>query len=165
MPPTPHLQNLIRTQGPIPFAVFMEEALYGEGGYYSREDVPIGEEGDYVTGPTLSPLFGRVTARLLERLDKALGKSAAEMFEAGYGTGVHLENVVATLLEKTMGIHESGLAIFLAGLLNVFVIPRNLGKVTGPDGTMEIVANLVRIPDVAFINWDRFPDRSGTEGR
>jgi SAM-dependent MidA family methyltransferase len=101
--PTPRLQDLIRTQGPIPFAVFMEEALYGEGGYYSREDVPIGEEGDYVTGPTLSPLFGRVTSRLLERLDKALGKTAAEMFEAGYGTGVHLENVVATLLEKTMG--------------------------------------------------------------
>ncbi len=99
----PLLQNLIRTQGPIPFATFMEEALYGDGGYYSREDVPIGEEGDYVTGATLSPLFGRVTARLLERLDKALGKTAAEMFEAGYGTGVHLENVVATLLEKTMG--------------------------------------------------------------
>lgn len=99
----PPLQDLIRTQGPIPFAVFMEEALYGEGGYYSRVDVPIGEEGDYVTGTTLSPLFGRVTTRLLERLDKALGKTAAEMFEAGYGTGVHLENVVATLLEKTMG--------------------------------------------------------------
>lgn len=81
----------------------MEEALYGEDGYYSRQDIPIGEAGDYVTGPTFSPLFGRVTARLLERLDKAIGKAAAEMFEAGYGTGVHLENVVATLLEKTMG--------------------------------------------------------------
>lgn len=103
MPPTDRLQTLIRTQGPIPFAVFMEQALYGDGGYYSREDVPIGEEGDYVTGATLSPLFGRVTARLLERLDKALGTTAAEMFEAGYGTGLHLENVVATLLEKTMG--------------------------------------------------------------
>ena len=84
------LHNLIRTQGPIPFATFMEEALYGEGGYYSRQDIPIGEEGDYVTGPTLSPLFGRVTARLLGRLDKAIGKSAAEMFEAGYGTGVQI---------------------------------------------------------------------------
>ncbi len=103
MPPTDRLQTLIRTQGPIPFAVFMEQALYGEGGYYSRDDVPIGEEGDYVTGATISPLFGRVTARLLERLDKALGTAAAEMFEAGYGTGLHLENVVATLLEKTMG--------------------------------------------------------------
>jgi SAM-dependent MidA family methyltransferase len=81
----------------------MEEALYGEGGYYSRNDVPIGEAGDFVTGATLSPLFGRVTARLLERLDGALGETSAELFEAGYGTAVHLESVVSTLLERTMG--------------------------------------------------------------
>jgi len=100
--PTPRLQSLIRAQGPIPFAVFMEEALYGEGGYYSREDVPIGESGDYVTGATLSPLFGRVTARLLRRLDGPLGKPA-EMFEAGFGTGVHLGNVVSSLLDSAEG--------------------------------------------------------------
>jgi SAM-dependent MidA family methyltransferase len=99
MPPAPRLQSLIRAQGPIPFAVFMEEALYGEGGYYSREDVPIGESGDYVTGASLSPLFGRVTAGLLKRLDGPLGKPA-EMFEAGFGTAVHLENVVSTLLDR-----------------------------------------------------------------
>ena len=99
---TPRLQNLIRTQGPIPFAAFMEEALYGEGGYYSREDLPIGEEGDYVTGSSLSPLFGRATARLLQRLDPASARPA-ELFEAGYGTGAHLESVVATLLERTLG--------------------------------------------------------------
>jgi SAM-dependent MidA family methyltransferase len=99
MPPAPRLHSLIRAQGPIPFAAFMEEALYGEGGYYSREDVPIGESGDYVTGASLSPLFGRVTARLLGRLDGPLGKPA-EMFEAGFGTGAHLGNVVSTLLDR-----------------------------------------------------------------
>lgn len=93
MPPTPRLQDLIRTQGPIPFAVFMEEALYGPEGYYSREEIPIGEEGDYVTGSSLSPLFGRSTARLLSRLDTVLGKPA-ELFEAAYGTGAHLRGVL-----------------------------------------------------------------------
>lgn len=85
--------------GPIPFAAFMEEALYGPGGYYAREDLPIGEAGDYVTGASFSPLFGRVTARLLRRLDAALGRPA-ELFEAGYGTGVHIGNVVAALGEE-----------------------------------------------------------------
>jgi SAM-dependent MidA family methyltransferase len=99
LPPTSRLQSLIRTQGPVPFATFMEEALYGEGGYYCRQDIPIGESGDYVTGASLSPLFGRVTARLLGRLDKAMEKSA-EMFEAGFGTGAHLESVVSTLLDR-----------------------------------------------------------------
>ena len=99
MPPAPRLQSRIRAHGPIPFAVFMEEALYGEGGYYSREDVPIGETGDYVTGASLSPLFGRVTARLLKRLDGPLGQPA-EMLEAGFGTGVHLANVVSSLSDR-----------------------------------------------------------------
>jgi SAM-dependent MidA family methyltransferase len=92
--PTPadRLRDRICAEGPIPFAAFMEEALYGEGGYYRREDVPIGEAGDYVTGSSFSPLFGRATARLLRRLDRALGRPA-DFFEAGYGTGVHLASM------------------------------------------------------------------------
>jgi SAM-dependent MidA family methyltransferase len=79
---------------PIPFASFMESALYGPEGYYNRSDLPIGESGDYVTGSSLSPLFGRATARLLSRLDRALGRPA-DFFEAAYGTGAHLASVVA----------------------------------------------------------------------
>lgn len=98
--PTPadRLRDRIRASGPIPFAAFMEEALYGEGGYYRRDDLPIGEEGDFVTGSSFSPLFGRATARLLRRLDGALGRPA-DFFEAGSGTGVHLANVASTLLD------------------------------------------------------------------
>lgn len=92
------IRDRIRTEGPISFAVFMEEALYGEGGYYNRPDPPIGEAGDFVTGASLSPLFGRTTARLLRRLDRALGRPA-DLFEAGYGTGTHLANVVSALTE------------------------------------------------------------------
>ncbi|HEX3130722.1 MAG TPA: SAM-dependent methyltransferase [Thermoanaerobaculia bacterium] len=96
--PTPadRLRVRIRAEGPIPFAAFMEEALYGEDGYYNRPDPPIGEAGDFVTGASFSPLFGRATARLLRRLDRALGRPA-ELFEAGYGTGAHLGNVLAAL--------------------------------------------------------------------
>lgn len=93
--PTPadRLRERIRSGGPIPFAVFMEEGLYGEGGYYRREGLPIGESGDFVTGSSFSPLFGRATSRLLQRLDRALG-CPADFFEAGYGTGIHLGNVL-----------------------------------------------------------------------
>jgi SAM-dependent MidA family methyltransferase len=97
--PADRLRARIRSAGPIPFAAFMEEALYGEGGYYRRDDLPIGEAGDFVTGSSFSPLFGRSTARLLRRLDRALGRPA-DFLEAGCGTGVHLANVAATLLER-----------------------------------------------------------------
>jgi Uma2 family endonuclease len=69
------------------------------------------------------------------------------------------ELIEGVLLEKPVGYTESRLAMFLGGLLNVFVIPRNLGLVTGPDGTVELMADLVRIPDIAFTNWDRMPGR------
>jgi SAM-dependent MidA family methyltransferase len=82
----------------LPFASFMEQALYGEGGYYRREALAIGEDGDFVTGSTLSPLFGRATARLLRRLDAALD-SPAGLLEAGSGTGAHLSHVLSALSE------------------------------------------------------------------
>jgi Uma2 family endonuclease len=69
------------------------------------------------------------------------------------------ELVEGVLLEKTVGFIESGLAGFLIGVLNAFVLPRNLGVVTGEAGTVELTAGLVRIPDVAFTSWDRLPGR------
>jgi Uma2 family endonuclease len=74
------------------------------------------------------------------------------------------ELVEGVLVEKTMGLQESSLAVFLAGILNLFVIPRNLGKVTGADGTIQLVTDLVRIPDVAFFSWDRLPNRQMPKG-
>jgi Uma2 family endonuclease len=69
------------------------------------------------------------------------------------------ELVEGVLVEKPMGYRESALAGFLLGVLNAFVIPRNLGIVTGPDGTVRLFAGLVRIPDVAFTSWTRLPGR------
>jgi Uma2 family endonuclease len=45
----------------------------------------------------------------------------------------------------------------LIAFLRAFVIPRNLGIVTGESGMMKLFAGLVRIPDVAFASWERLP--------
>ena len=74
----------------------MEDALYGDGGYYDRSALAIGPDGDFVTGSTLSPVFGQMTAGIIRRLDEALGKRA-EYLEAGYGGGQHLAAVVEAL--------------------------------------------------------------------
>lgn len=89
------LRQRIRRHGPITFAEFMEEALYGAGGYYARERLAIGPQGDYVTGSSLSPLFGRATARVLRRLAEA--GAGGDYLEAGYGSGEHLAAVVDAL--------------------------------------------------------------------
>jgi Uma2 family endonuclease len=69
------------------------------------------------------------------------------------------ELIDGVLVEKAMGLRESFLAIALAAILWNFVRPKKLGVVTGADGTMRLISGLVRIPDVAFISWNRLPNR------
>jgi Uma2 family endonuclease len=71
---------------------------------------------------------------------------------------VPCELVEGTLVEKAVGYHESLLATFLIRRLGAWVDRRNLGFVTGEAGMMQIFPGLVRIPDVAFTAWARFPE-------
>ncbi len=82
----------IASQGPIPFAAFMDAALYGEGGYYAVDRPLIGRHGDFVTG-SRSRLFANATDRLLAKLDQQLGRSA-DFLEVGFGDGQHLSHLV-----------------------------------------------------------------------
>jgi Uma2 family endonuclease len=67
------------------------------------------------------------------------------------------ELVDGVLVEKTVGFEESWLAVRLAGLISLYLEARNLGIATGADGMFRIAKGLVRIPDVAFVSWDRIP--------
>lgn len=67
------------------------------------------------------------------------------------------ELVDGTLVERAMGWQESMLAAALIEILRAFVMPRNLGVVTGPDGFIELFPLTVRGPDVSFVSWTRLP--------
>ncbi len=70
--------------GWISFSDFMRLALYAPGlGYYSAGSAKFGKEGDFVTAPEISPLFGRTLARFAsEWLTEA-----PNIMELGAGTG------------------------------------------------------------------------------
>jgi Uma2 family endonuclease len=69
------------------------------------------------------------------------------------------ELVEGTLVEKPVGLEESFLAGWLLTLINQYVVPRNLGVVTGEAGLMELPEGPVRGPDVAFTSWGRMANR------
>src|SRR5262249_19700060 len=73
------------------------------------------------------------------------------------------ELVDGVLVEKTMGMRESALAVWLGFLLDEFLNANGLGLVAGADGTFPLMPRLVRIPDVAFVSWKRLPDRTYPE--
>lgn len=69
------------------------------------------------------------------------------------------ELVDGVLVEKPMGYYESWLATILIKLLGNFLDEHDLGIALGEAGTLRLAPGLVRIPDVSFISWERFPRR------
>jgi Uma2 family endonuclease len=67
------------------------------------------------------------------------------------------ELVDGVLVEKTMGYIESLLAVYISRKIGDFVESHKLGIVLGEAGTLRILPGQVRIPDVSFISWDKFP--------
>jgi Uma2 family endonuclease len=69
------------------------------------------------------------------------------------------ELVDGVLVEKAMGYYESLLAALLIGFLRRYLEEHDLGIVLGEAGPLRLAPGLVRVPDVSFIAWERFPDR------
>jgi Uma2 family endonuclease len=69
------------------------------------------------------------------------------------------ELIDGVLVEKTMGYFESRLAVVLGFFLQEFLERHDLGIVLGSDGTLRILEDQIRVPDVAFLAWEHFPGR------
>jgi SAM-dependent MidA family methyltransferase len=82
------LAQLIHREGPITFDRFMEEALYGDGGFFASGHGAGRAGRDFVTSPEAGPLFGVCVARALDRLWRALDEPDPFLVvEAGASTG------------------------------------------------------------------------------
>ncbi|HEU4758481.1 MAG TPA: SAM-dependent methyltransferase [Dehalococcoidia bacterium] len=86
----------IRQEGPIPFREFMAMALYAPGlGYYCSPRAKMGREGDYLTSPEVSPIFGALVGRQLREMWEAMGQPEPfDVVEAGAGTGALCRDVL-----------------------------------------------------------------------
>jgi SAM-dependent MidA family methyltransferase len=90
-----YLQDAIGASGGwLSFARFMQIALYAPGlGYYSAGARKLGRDGDFITAPELSPLFGRTLAR---QVKEVVAAGFDEVLEMGAGSGA----LAASLLEE-----------------------------------------------------------------
>lgn len=74
-----------RAGGWIPFARYMELALYAPGlGYYTAGAHKLGRGGDFVTAPELTPLFGQTLAA---QAAQVLELAGGHILELGAGSG------------------------------------------------------------------------------
>lgn len=91
----------IEERGPIPFARFMELALYHPlHGYYLSPDRRPGRGGDFLTAPEMHPFFGLAIARhiaaLWDRLDRP---DPFTIREYGSGIGGLAYDIIAGVLD------------------------------------------------------------------
>jgi Uma2 family endonuclease len=114
------------------------------------------------TPDTLQDLVARLGNIPLSRVlaNPSPGQATeADVLEAERRYNRLYELVDGVLVEKVMGYPESLLAAALIQILRNYVRPRRLGLVSAPDGMVRLFAGRIRIPDVSFASWDRFPDR------
>lgn len=91
-----HIRSEIAAAGGwLSFARYMELALYAPGlGYYMAGARKLGPEGDFVTAPEISELFGHTLARQVREILSAGGD---EVLEIGAGSGALAASVLAEL--------------------------------------------------------------------
>ena len=121
--------------GAIPFERFMELALYHpEHGYY-RKPGRIGPQGDFLTSPSIHPMFGWAVGGWAEWVWEALGRPGAfTLFEPGAGDG----RLAAAVLDWASG-RSSG---FVDAIRYVALEPNAQGedpRVTWEGGAPDLV--------------------------
>jgi Uma2 family endonuclease len=70
------------------------------------------------------------------------------------------ELVDGVLVEKALGVRKAVLGAAVLCRLMEHVEARDLGIVTGANCPMRILPGQVRLPDVAYCSWDRFPSKA-----
>lgn len=71
----------------------------------------------------------------------------------------YCELIDGVLVEKALGFYESRVAVILGHYLEDYLETNDIGFTLGEGGMMRIRFGQVRIPDVSFYYWSRFPNR------
>ena len=90
-------ERIAQAGGWISFADYMALCLYAPAlGYYMAGARKLGADGDFITAPELSPLFGQCLAQWLMRSDGVMYPDSDGILEIGAGSGV----LAAAMLEE-----------------------------------------------------------------
>lgn len=123
----------IAQDGPMPFDRFMDIALYDpEGGFFTGGGVRSEKEGDFLTSPEVSPLFGATLARFITAEQHRIAHPLA-IVEAGAGTGSLLRPLVDALDDP-------------ADVFAVEVSPAARDRLASTVPEASVVASLQEIP-------------------
>ena len=129
------IRRRIARHGPITFAEYMDRALYGPGGYYTRS----GPGSDYYTSPQVHPAFGALLAVQLFRFWRLLDEpDPFFVIEPGAGDGLLGRDVCSAAAHLPEG--------FAGSLRHVSVDRRPGRRDAGDPALASITGDALRLP-------------------
>jgi NADH dehydrogenase [ubiquinone] 1 alpha subcomplex assembly factor 7 len=125
------IRRRILAYGPITFAEFMEEALYGRGGFYDA--TPIGTRGHFVTSPHVHPVFSRLVGAALEQMWVNLDRPIPlRVVEVGAGDGTMAREIVTGFERAGIEVSYESVEASPAAREALFAITPNVaGSIVG----------------------------------
>ena len=92
------IKRLIKTSGPLPVWRYMQLCLtHPEHGYYISRD-PLGREGDFITSPEVSQMFGELLGLWAASVWRSMGSPALlHLVELGPGRGTMMADALRAL--------------------------------------------------------------------
>lgn len=108
-----YLAQRIRTTGPITLADYMGDCLmHPDHGYYQQERI-FGADGDFITAPEISQMFGEMIGLWLANRWQAMGApTRINLIELGPGRGTLMADVLAST-RSVAGFHDALTVHFL----------------------------------------------------
>ena len=105
------IRKLIKSSGPMPVWRYMELCLmHPEHGYYVSRD-PLGREGDFITSPEVSQMFGELLGLWAASVWRSMGSpQLLRLVEIGPGRGTMMADALRALrvmppLYQTLTVH------------------------------------------------------------
>ena len=169
----------IKAEGPLSVAEYMTICLLDPvHGYYPTRD-PLGSDGDFITAPEISQMFGEVIGLWCIQTWQDLGKpETVQLIELGPGRGIMMSDILRVAqLDKdflkavSITLVEASPALEAVQGKTLSDTPCPIGWApsleTAPKGPAIIIGNefLDCLPIRQFIQKDRFAGRSGWQER
>ncbi len=144
------LKRLIGTTGPISVADYMAACLGDrESGYYTTRE-PFGREGDFITAPEVSQMFGELIGIWCVGIWEALGRpDNAVLCEVGPGRGTLMSDMLRTIRQLAPKMFTTMRVAMVE--TSPRLIEKQKEKLSGLGRSIEWFENFPSIPDGPLI--------------
>ena len=152
----------IKKNKKIDVSQFIEFCLYGDDGYYIKNDA-IGKKNDFITSPEISQMFGEMLAAFLINYWNKNIKTEFNLIELGPGTGTLIVDILRTATENKKFVNEINLTLIEKNKNLIIKQKNNLRNVNfdSVNWAKEIDIKKNNRPSIIYSNefFDCFPIR------